>query len=112
MKFYKIDNKIVEAINGDLNLEEIKIRGVDASFEKHVPVVKIEGNKVIVTVGSVIHPMEEKHYIEFIEIETKKGIQRKNLKPNDKPEATFILEDDEFVNAYAYCNLHGMWDGR
>lgn len=112
MKFYKIDNKIVEAINGDLNLEEIKIRGVDASQEKHVPVVKIEGNKVIVTVGSVIHPMEEKHYIEFIEIETKKGIQRKNLKPNDKPEATFILEDDEFVNAYAYCNLHGMWDGR
>ena len=112
MKFYKIDNKIVEAINGDLNLEEIKVRSVDASAEKHVPEVKIDGNKVTVTVGSILHPMEEKHYIEFIIIETKKGIQRKNLKPNDKPEATFILDNDEFVCAYAYCNLHGMWDGR
>lgn len=112
MKFYKLDNKIVEAINGDVKLEELKIRSVDASVEKHVPNVLIDGNKVIVTVGSVIHPMEEKHYIEFIQIETKSGIQRKYLKPGDEPKAVFVLEDDEFVNAYAYCNLHGMWDGK
>ena len=56
--------------------------------------------------------MEEKHYIEFIEIETKNGVQRKNLKPGDEPKAIFVLEDDEFVNAFAYCNLHGMWDGK
>lgn len=112
MIFYKVSGKIVEAINGNVDLEEIKVRSIDASVEKHVPQVEIKGNKVIVTVGSVIHPMEEKHYIEFIEIETKNGVQRKNLKPGDEPKAIFVLEDDEFVNAYAYCNLHGMWDGK
>lgn len=112
MKFYKVSGKIVEAINGNVDLEEVKIRSVDASVEKHVPQITIDGNKVTVVVGSVIHPMEEKHYIEFIEIETKNGVQRKNLKPGDEPKAVFILEDDELINAYAYCNLHGMWDGK
>ena len=50
--------------------------------------------------------------IEFIEIETKRGVQRKNLKPGDTPVVTFKLVNDEFVNAYAYCNLHGLWDGK
>jgi superoxide reductase len=112
MKFYKVSNKIVEAINGDVELEEVKIRSVDASVEKHIPQVVIDDNKVIVTVGSVEHPMVDNHYIEFIEIETKNGIQRKNLKPGDQPKAVFVLENDEFINAYAYCNLHGMWDGK
>ena len=112
MKFYKENDAMLEAIKGESSLSEIKVRSIDASVEKHVPQVKIEGDLITVTVGSVIHPMEDKHYIEFIEIETKKGIQRKMLKPGDEPVAKFKLIDDEFVNAYAYCNLHGMWDGK
>ena len=112
MKFYKENNTILEAINGESSLNELKVRGVDASQEKHVPIVQIVDNKVIVKVGSIEHPMTEDHYIEFIEIETKKGVQRKYLNPNDKQCAEFLLIDDSFINAYAYCNLHGMWDGR
>ncbi len=82
----------------------------DGAAEKHVPVVKIEGKKVIVTVGEVEHPMVDAHYIEWIAIETAKGAQRKVLKPGEKPELEFILtDDDSFVAAYAYCNLHGLW---
>ena len=110
MKFYKENNTILEAINGESSLNELKVRGVDASQEKHVPIVQIVDNKVIVKVGSHEHPMTEDHYIEFIEIETKKGVQRKYLKPGDEPKATFKLYNDEFIIAYAYCNLHGMWN--
>ena len=82
----------------------------DGAAEKHVPVVKIEGKKVIVTVGEVEHPMVDAHYIEWIAIETAKGAQRKVLKPGEKPELEFILtDDDSFVAAYVYCNLHGLW---
>ncbi|MCR5350808.1 MAG: hypothetical protein K6E20_07450 [Acholeplasmatales bacterium] len=112
MKFYKENKTIIEAINGDCSLNELKIKSVDASVEKHVPQVVLEDNLIKVYVGSVEHPMTEDHYIEFIEIETKKGVQRKNLKPNDKPYAEFMLIDDELVCAYAYCNLHGMWDNK
>ena len=83
---------------------------VDASKEKHIPVYKQEGNKVIVTVGSVIHPMEEAHYIEWISIQTKQGNQRKVLNPGQEPVACFCLcEGDEVEAVYAYCNLHGLW---
>ena len=82
----------------------------DAAVEKHVPEVKIEGNKVIVDVGSVTHPMTEAHLIEFIAIETKQGSQIKYLTAVDAPHAEFLLADgDEFVAAYEYCNLHGLW---
>ncbi len=82
----------------------------DGAAEKHVPVCKVEGNKVIVEVGSVEHPMAPEHYIEWIAIETAKGAQRKVLEPGQKPCAEFILtDDDSVVAAYAYCNLHGLW---
>ncbi len=82
----------------------------DGAAEKHVPVFKVEGNRVKVTVGSVEHPMLEAHYIEWIAIETAKGRQRKLLKPEEKPCAEFLLtEDDSLVAVYAYCNLHGLW---
>lgn len=81
---------------------------VDASKEKHVPVVeKVEGG-VLVKVGSVAHPMEEKHYIEWIEIHTVNKVYRKYLKPGDKPEALFKI-DEEVEYAREYCNLHGLW---
>ncbi|MCR5481225.1 MAG: desulfoferrodoxin [Clostridia bacterium] len=82
----------------------------DASAEKHVPVCKVSGNKVTVNVGSVDHPMEDVHYIEWIALETAKGAQRKLLKPGEKPCVEFALtDDDSVVAAYAYCNLHGLW---
>ncbi|MDP3026086.1 MAG: desulfoferrodoxin [Nanoarchaeota archaeon] len=75
----------------------------DASKEKHVPV--IEGKKV--TIGSIPHPMEEAHYIEFIEAISKTGERcRKFLKPGDKPEAEFCFE---VIEARELCNLHGLW---
>ena len=84
----------------------------DGAFEKHVPVTKIEGNKVMVEIGAVEHPMVEKHYIEWIVIETKKGCQRVNLSYTDAPKAEFVLsEGDEYVATYEYCNLHGLWKG-
>lgn len=83
---------------------------VDASVEKHVPTVVVEGNVVTVAVGSVEHPMVNEHYIEWISIESEQGNQRKVIVPGNKPEAKFALVDgDKVKTAYAYCNLHGLW---
>ena len=82
----------------------------DAATEKHVPDVKVDGKKVIVTVGSVEHPMVEEHFIEWILVETKEGVQVKWLKAGQKPTHEFVLsEGDELVAVYEYCNLHGLW---
>ena len=82
----------------------------DAAGEKHVPVVRVDGRTVTVTVGSVEHPMLVAHYIQWILLETKEGRQRKALQPGDKPVAVFALtETDAVVAAYEYCNLHGLW---
>ena len=84
----------------------------DAAVEKHVPVITTEGNKVTVTVGSVAHPMAEEHFIQWILLRTDKGNQRKLLKPGEAPKAEFMLLDDEKpLEAYEYCNLHGLWKG-
>jgi superoxide reductase len=91
-------------------MTELTANTTDAAVEKHVPVVTVNGNTVEVNVGSVTHPMEEKHFIEWIALETKNGNQLKYLKPGDAPKAVFALtEGDEVVRAYAYCNLHGLW---
>ncbi len=82
----------------------------DGAHEKHVPVARREGDKVIVNVGSVDHPMLEQHFIEWIALQTESGNQRKSLKPGDKPAAEFLVDpDDKIVAVYAYCNLHGLW---
>ena len=91
-------------------MSEIIPNSTDAVKEKHVPVVKVQGNEVMVEVGSVAHPMEEAHHIEWIMIETRMGRQKKVLAAGDVPAAEFALVDgDEFKAAYAYCNLHGLW---
>jgi superoxide reductase len=81
---------------------------VDASKEKHVPVMERNGDKITVKVGSVAHPMDPDHYIEWIELVSDSGIRVKFLNPGDKPEALFCCATD---NAYvrAYCNKHGLW---
>lgn len=82
----------------------------DGAFEKHVPVVTVDNNKVVVSVGEVLHPMLEAHHIEFVILETKKTVQRFDFTVSDEPVATFSLADgDEVVCAYEYCNLHGFW---
>ena len=81
---------------------------VDAAKEKHVPVVETSAQGVKVSVGSVPHPMEEKHYIEWVEVIVDGKAYREFLKPGGKPEAVFDLKDEQ-VTAREYCNLHGLW---
>ena len=81
---------------------------VDAAQEKHIPVVEKTDTGYKVTVGSVAHPMEEKHWIEWIELVTDSAVYRVDLQPGDAPEAVFCTEADA-VTARAYCNLHGLW---
>ncbi len=88
--------------------KELKVGTVDAAQEKHVPVIEREGNKVTVKVGSVAHPMEEKHYITFITVVQGNKTQRVDLKPGEAAEAVFTVEDGPVI-AYEYCNLHGLW---
>ena len=91
-------------------MTEIVPGSTDAALEKHVPVYKVEGNKVFVTVGSVEHPMLPEHYIEWISLQTSSGNQRKVLKPGDAPKACFALcEGDKVEAVFAYCNLHSLW---
>ena len=91
-------------------MTELKANTTEAAFEKHIPVVEAEGNKVTVKVGSVAHPMMEEHHISFIILETDKGVYEKHLNPTGSPFAEFALMDGEkVVAAYEYCNLHGFW---
>ena len=120
LKFYKCQKcgKVIAVLKGSPcdtmccgeAMVELKANTTDAAVEKHVPVVQKNGNLVEVSVGSVTHPMEEKHFIEWIALETKSLSLIKSLKPGDAPKAVFALTDgDDVVRAYAYCNLHGLW---
>ena len=89
-------------------LKELVPNTVDASGEKHVPVVTFVGDKTIkIEVGSVAHPMLPEHHISFVYVETERGGIRVNL--TDKPEAIVYLGDERPVAVYEYCNLHGLW---
>mgnify|MGYP006337040017 FL=1 len=91
-------------------MKEIIPGSVEASREKHIPEYVVEGNKVLVTIGSVEHPMVPEHYIEWVSIQTAQGNQRKQLKPGSAPKVCFSLCEGDTVEAvYAYCNLHGLW---
>lgn len=81
---------------------------VDAAKEKHIPVLERAADSCRVMVGSVAHPMEEKHYIEWIEVVADSKAYRQFLKPGEKPEAIFNVKADK-VTAREYCNLHGLW---
>ena len=81
---------------------------VDAAKEKHVPVIEKTADGIKVKVGEVAHPMDEKHYIEWIEIIADGSVYRQFLKPGDAPEATFNIKAAQ-VTAREYCSLHGLW---
>ena len=91
-------------------MQELVANTTDAAQEKHVPVVEVKGNQVIVNVGSVAHPMTEEHLITWVCLETAQGWQRKPLAANGAPKVVFALADgDTAKTVYAYCNLHGLW---
>jgi len=119
-QFYKCDicGNIVELVHvggGQLvccgePMRLLNENTVDASLEKHVPIIEHKDGKTIVKVGSIEHPMTEEHYIEWIEIHTKDGkVTRKFLKPGEKPEAEFFISMENVLFAREYCNLHGLW---
>jgi len=81
---------------------------VDASKEKHVPIIEKVNDGYQVTLGSILHPMEEKHYIEWIELETDGKVYREFLKPGAQPTAFFAINATR-IRVRAYCNLHGLW---
>lgn len=126
MQVYKCEvcGNIVEVVHegrGELvccgkPMKLMEPRMIDAALEKHVPVIEIDGDKVTVKIGSVSHPMTKEHYIEWIELvdEEYNRVQRKNLKPGDKPEAHFHVCEKcaEHVFAREYCNLHGLWQSK
>ena len=119
MKFYRcshcgniiafLENKGVPVVCCGQKMDEIIPGSVDAAAEKHVPVIKIDGDTVTVCVGDVAHPMTEPHHIAWIVLETEHGFQKKDLNPTGEPCAVFSLANDKAVAAYAYCNLHGLW---
>lgn len=121
MKFYKCmkcKKIVIEAVGSPCEMltcceqpmKLMKAGESDGATEKHVPVVEQNGKNIKVSVGSVEHPMLEEHFIQFVAVETTKGFQQKYLKPAEKPVAEFTLaEGEDFVAAYEYCNLHGLW---
>ncbi|MCL1859209.1 MAG: desulfoferrodoxin [Oscillospiraceae bacterium] len=85
---------------------------VDASAEKHLPVVNVAGDShgtVHIKIGSTLHPMTDEHNIAFVYVETERGGQRKCLKTGEEPTLFFGFVDDKPIAVYAYCNLHGLW---
>ena len=120
MKFYicehcgniigKIHDAGVPVVCCGQKMTELVPGTVEASVEKHIPVVTVEGNQVKVQIGSVEHPMIPEHYIMWVYMQTTVGGQLKNLLPGTAPAVTFALtEDEKPVAVYAYCNLHGLW---
>ncbi len=91
-------------------MELLKEKKVDKGKEKHVPVMEETESGVKVKVGSDPHPMEEDHFIEWIEILADDKVQRKFLSPGDKPEAEFCVKNKK-VFAREFCNVHGLWEG-
>lgn len=85
---------------------------VDAAKEKHVPVIESTASGVKVIVGSILHPMEEKHYIEWIELVVDGKSCRKILKPGETPVVEFCVADGSQIEAREYCNLHGLWKAK
>jgi len=114
----EVCGNIVEVLHGgkgDLvccgqSMRMVRENTVDASREKHVPMIEKVTGGFKVKVGSVAHPMEEKHYIEWIELIADGKVYRQFLNPGNPPEALFMIEAGQ-VTAREYCNLHGLWKG-
>ena len=104
-----IDSKGVPLTCCGEKMTELVPNTVEASAEKHLPVITSSGNSIIVQIGSVPHPMEDAHHLSFVYLETEQGGQRKCLQAGAEPKAEFCLVNDTPVAVYAYCNQHGLW---
>lgn len=113
----KICGNVIEVVNTGASslvccnqpMTKMDAGAKDASLEKHVPVIESVDGGIKVKVGSVAHPMEEKHYIVFIEVLTKNQVLRAELEPNQVPEASFLVKGDDVLEVREYCNVHGLW---
>jgi superoxide reductase len=83
----------------------------DQGKEKHVPVIEKSVSGIMVKVGSVPHPMEETHYLEWVDVRTGENVYVRSFKPGEKPETEFCIADTN-VKARAYCNVHGLWTNK
>jgi len=92
-------------------MKKLAAKTSDQGKEKHVPVIEKTADGIKVKVGSIPHPMEEKHYIEWIEIIADGMAYRQFLKPGDAPEAVFSVKADK-ITAREHCNIHGLWEGQ
>ncbi len=90
-------------------LTAVKTNSVEASVEKHIPIISFKEGKMLVQVGGVAHPMTTEHYITWIFVQTSAGGMYKLLTPQDKAQAEFNVMEIAVLGVYAYCNLHGLW---
>ncbi len=106
----KVEDKGVPVMCCGQKMTEMDVKTQDGGFEKHVPVITVDGRNVKVDVGSVAHPMLPEHSIRWICVQTDKGFAIKYLEVGAAPSATFALADDEkLVAVYEFCNIHGLW---
>ena len=90
-------------------MRAMKENTVEASAEKHIPVLEVQGSGILVKVGSIPHPMEADHYIEWIEVINGSYVNRCHLKPGDAPQAALYVPQQPGLEIRAYCNKHGLW---
>ena len=114
----EVCGNIVEVVNGSFGelyccgqpMKKLEESTQDQGQEKHLPIVEQKEDKTLVKVGSVEHPMEDNHYIQWIELIVEDKVYRRYLKPGEKPEAEFDVNvNGKKFFARAYCNLHGLW---
>jgi len=95
------------------DMETLQEKEQDQGLEKHVPQIKIEGDTATVTVGDILHPMEDSHYIQFIQLIVDGDTQTKYLLPSQQPITQFkLLKEYKNITAREYCNLHGLWKSK
>ncbi len=109
---------VIEAHDGTLvccgkDMDILAEKTKDEGMEKHVPIVSIESDKLVVNIGSIDHPMEDEHYIELIQVlDGEKVIAEKRLYPGQKPHAEFYIPVSDNLKVREVCNLHGLWSNK
>ena len=118
-KFYVCEscNSVLELVEGKdakpvcagQAIKPLEVKSLEEGSEKHLPDIYVQDKVVTVQLGTVPHPMIEEHLIQWIELETDRGVYRRRLRAGDEPVVNFRLEDEKPLAVYAYCNLHGLW---
>ena len=96
----------------DKPMIKLEAKTEDQGQEKHVPVVEETNNSIVVKVGSIGHPMEDKHYIKFVEVLLNDRVIRKELKPGQAPEAKYCVSKSDVIEVREFCTVHGLWKNK